>query len=298
MKILVTGATGFIGRHVVNSLLNCESLQITVTGSNLSKLHDCYADVNVNILPYDIHEGDTTLDLYEYFGAPDKLIHLAWRGLPNYGNTFHMVENLAADVRFIQSLVDAGLKDITITGTCFEYGMQEGELSEVMASAPANFYALAKDSLRRTLEIYQKQKSFDLKWVRLFYLYGRGQQPNSLIAQLNSALLNGDLCFNMSGGMQIRDFLKVEDAAFNIGAIALQNEVVGIINNCSGNAVRLIDFVNSYLSSKKLEIKLNLGYYPYSSFEPMEFWGSRNKLDSILNKILKAESSLSAVLPL
>lgn len=289
MKILVTGATGFIGRHVVNTLLNNEGLQITVTGSNLSKLQDCYAGANLNILPYDIYEGDTTLDLYEYFGAPDKLIHLAWRGLPNYGNTFHMVENLAADVRFIQSLVDAGLKDITITGTCFEYGMHEGELSEEMASAPANFYALAKDSLRKTLEIYQKQKPFDLKWVRLFYLYGSGQHPNSLIAQLNTALLKGELSFNMSGGLQIRDYLKVEDAAFNIAAIALQNEVVGIINNCSGAAVRLIDFVNSYLSAQKSKIKLNLGYYPYSPFEPMEFWGNRDKLNAILDKMPEAD---------
>ena len=71
MKILVTGATGFLGRHVVNALLNNESLQITVTGSNLSKLQDCYSAAKVNILPYDIHEGDKTLDLYEYFEAPD-----------------------------------------------------------------------------------------------------------------------------------------------------------------------------------------------------------------------------------
>jgi nucleoside-diphosphate-sugar epimerase len=289
MNILVTGATGFIGRHVVNALLNMDGLQITVTGSNLSKLRDCYSGSDVKIIPYDIHDGGTALDLYEYFGAPDKLIHLAWRGLPNYDNTFHIVENLVADIRFIQTLIDAGLKDITIAGTCFEYGMQEGELSEELENAPANFYALAKDSLRKSLEIYQKQKSFDLKWVRLFYLYGSGQHPNSLIAQLNTAIQKGESSFNMSGGMQIRDYMKVEDSAYNIAAIALQNQVVGVINNCSGTPLRLVDFVSGYLAGEKSEIELNLGYYSYSPFEPMEFWGRRDKLNGILEKKPKAD---------
>lgn len=284
MKILVTGATGFIGKHVVNALLKRDDLQITVTSSSLSKLQECYANANVTILPFDIYEGDSMLNPYEYFGKPDKLIHLAWRGLPNYGNTFHITENLAADVRFLQSLIDAGLNDITVTGTCFEYGMQEGELGEEIVSAPANFYALAKDSLRKTLEMYQKQKSFDLKWVRLFYLYGRGQNPNSLIAQLNTAIEHGDSSFKMSGGMQIRDYLKIEDAAFNITAIALQSKVVGIINNCSGKPVKLIDFVKRYLLERKSHIDLNLGYYSHSPFEPMNFWGKRDKLNSILDK--------------
>lgn len=285
MKILVTGATGFIGKHVVNALLKIEDLQITVTSSSLSKLQECYANVNVTILPYDIYEGDSMLKPYEYFGKPDKLIHLAWRGLPNYGNTFHITENLAADVRFLQSLIDAGLNDITVTGTCFEYGMLEGELGEETVSVPSNFYALAKDSLRKTLVIYQNQKSFDLKWVRLFYLYGSGQHQNTLIGQLNTAIQKGEICFNMSGGMQIRDYLKVEEAAFNIAVIALQNQVLGIINNCSGNAVRLIDFVKSYLLAQKSEIELNLGYYPYSHFESMAFWGRRDKLNVILENL-------------
>lgn len=284
MRILVTGATGFIGRHVVNALLKRGDLQITVTSSNLSKLQECYYNANVTIRSFDILEWDSMFNPYEYFGKPDKLIHLAWRGLPNYGSTFHITENLAADVRFLQSLIDAGLNDITVTGTCFEYGIQEGELVEDTMSAPANFYALAKDSLRKTLEMYQKQKSFDLKWVRLFYLYGRGQNPNSLIGQLNTAIEHGDSSFNMSGGMQIRDYLKIEDAAFNITAIALQAKVVGIINNCSGVPVRLVDFVNAFLKERNVKIELNLGYYPYSPFEPMAFWGSKDKLNAILNQ--------------
>lgn len=287
MKILVSGATGFIGKHVVDALLKRKDLQITVTSSSLSKLQQYYANLKVNILPFDIYEGDSTLNLYEYFGKPDKLIHLAWRGLPNYGKISHITENLGADFRFLQSLIDAGLSDITVTGTCFEYGMREGELGEEMESAPANFYALAKDSLRKTLEIYQKQKFFDLKWVRLFYLYGRGQNPNSLIAQLNTAIQHGNSTFNMSAGMQIRDYLKIEDAALNITEIALQSKIVGIINNCSGKPVKLIDFVNHYLLERKSHIDLNLGYYSYSPFEPMNFWGKRDKLNSILDKKIK-----------
>ena len=281
MKILVTGSTGFIGRHVVDALLRIEDLDITVTASSSSRLNKYYSGLNVQVLPFNLYKENQGINLFKLFGAPDRVIHLAWRGLPNYGNTFHMVENLPDEVRFIKNLIEGGLKDITITGTCFEYGNTEGELLENMSCAPTNFYALAKDTLRKTLEVYQLQKPFNLKWVRLFYLYGRGQNPSSLISSLNNAISKNDLVFNMSAGMQLRDYLEVEVAAKNLVDIALQSAINGIINNCSCNPVRLIDFVNDYILERKANIKLNPGYYPYSMFEPMEFWGNNNKLKSI-----------------
>jgi len=284
MKILVTGASGFLGRHVVNALLLNQDLQLTVTASREDSLQTYLSARNVKILPFDIYgDFEDDLDLFDFFGAPDKVIHLAWRGLPNYGQAFHVTENVASDFKFLKNLLDFGLKDLTVTGTCFEYGLVEGELAENLPSAPANFYALGKDTLRRMLEIYQRQRSFDLKWVRLFYMFGEGQNPNSLLASLSTAIARGDKAFNMSAGMQLRDYLSVEVAAANIMTIALQSKVQGIINNCSGTPVRVLDFVKGYLAEKNATIKLNLGHYPYSPFEPMEFWGNTDKLKAILN---------------
>jgi nucleoside-diphosphate-sugar epimerase len=284
MKILVTGATGFVGKHVVDALLQQQQFEITVTASKEDSLQAYYSELPLKMVAFDIFgERNHNLNLFEFFGAPDKVIHLAWRGLPNYGRPFHVTENVATDFSFLKNLIDFGLKDLTITGTCFEYGMLEGELAEDMAGSPANYYALGKDTLRRMLEIYQGQQTYDLKWVRLFYMFGQGQNPNSLLASLITAITRGDKEFNMSAGMQLRDYLSVEVAAENIITIALQSKVLGIINNCSGTPVRVLDFVKTYLAENIATIKLNLGYYPYSPFEPMEFWGNTDKLKAVLN---------------
>jgi nucleoside-diphosphate-sugar epimerase len=185
---------------------------------------------------------------------------------------------------FIKNLVTNGQKNITITGTCFEYGMQQGCLTESMESLPANYYAIAKDTLRKQLQLLQQQNTFLLKWVRLFYMYGEGQNPNSLLSQLDTALQKGEPVFNMSGGEQVRDYLPVEKVAFNICSIAMQTTVTGIINCCSGNGITVKQFVQNYLTQKNKSITLNLGFYPYADYEPMSFWGDDEKLRTIVGK--------------
>ena len=142
--------------------------------------------------------------------------------------------------------------------------------------------ALAKNTLRLFLEELKKESGFSLKWLRLFYLYGKGQNPRSLFPQLDEALQNNDEIFNMSGGEQVRDYLPVEQVAKNIMMVALQNQVTGIINCSSNQPVKVKDLVQEYLKRKGKSIKLNLGYYPYPDFEPMEFWGDNEKLKSIV----------------
>ena len=112
-------------------------------------------------------------------------------------------------------------------------------------------------------------------------MYGQGQNPNSLFSQLDKALTNGDAVFNMSGGEQVRDYLPVEKMATYIVDIALQNKITGIINCCSGVPVTVKELVETYLKERNKNISLNLGYYPYSDYEPMRFWGDNSKLKSI-----------------
>ena len=283
MKVLITGSTGFIGKYVIDTLLNFENIDIIVTSSNENKLNDFFANKNVKIIPFDIYSNqELDLNLYKFFDMPDKLIHLAWKGLPNYGESYHITENLQYDFRFISNLINNGLNDITITGTCFEYGMTEGELNENMPTNPSNYYALAKNTLRQMLEIHQLKNKFNLKWVRLFYMYGLGQNSYSLIPQLDKALNNNESFFNMSGGEQIRDYLPVTEVANNIIKIALQSRISGIINNCSGKPQKVKDFVNNYLQVNNKKINLNFGFYPYSTYEPMNFWGNNQKLNKII----------------
>src|SRR5687767_2035404 len=199
MKVLVTGATGFIGNHVINKLLekDCEIIATSLTEEKAKQLSWFN---QVKYVPFDLEKFDNSINYFAQFSQPDLLIHLAWEGLPNYTSSFHLDVNYPRHLAFLTNLIKNGLKDLTVTGTCFEYGMQEGCLSEDMPVFPANSYAIAKDKLRIALEELKDQFDFVLKWVRLFYMYGQGQNPNSLVSQLEKALDAKEKVFNMSGG--------------------------------------------------------------------------------------------------
>ena len=279
MKILVTGANGFVGLHVINELLKYDH-QIIIAVRNKNSVK--HLQDKIKVIEFDLDNLQSNKNYFSESGKPDLLIHLAWQGLPNYKEKFHLEKNLPSHSAFLKNIVSNGLQNLVVTGTCFEYGMKEGCLSEEMESDPQNPYALAKDKLRKFLEELQKQNSFNLKWVRLFYMYGKGQNPNSLFSQLETALQKGDKVFNMSGGEQLRDYLPVEKVAEYIVKIALQNKINGIINCCSGVPVKVKTLVENYLKENNKTIDLNLGYYPYADYEPMAFWGDDTKLKKIL----------------
>ena len=252
MKIAVTGATGFIGQHVINALKQTDAEIITVS----RKAGDVMMDIsNVS---------------YEMLGYPDVLIHLAWDGLPNYKSLHHFETELPKQYQFLKNLIDAGLPKVVVTGTCFEYGMQSGGLSVNHAIQPNNPYGYAKAALHQQLKFLQQIKPFQLSWARLFYLYGKGQAASSLYSQLNLAIQRGDKVFNMSGGEQLRDFLAVEQAAEQLVQLGLSNHN-GTVNICSGKPISVRRLVENWRGNT--DIELNLGYYPYPDYEPMAFWG-------------------------
>lgn len=280
MKILVTGASGFVGNHVLNYLVeNTEHDIIATSRSKISVLQKSWF-TKVKFIEADLYENRD--NWFEYFQHPDILIHLAWANLPNYTQSFHLTENLPKEIIFLENIISNGLKCLSVTGTCFEYGMQQGELSEEMPTFPENPYAIAKDSLRRYLEFKTKSLEVNFKWFRLFYMYGEGQNPNALIPQLENALEHREKLFNMSPGDQIRDYLPVAKVAEYIVKLSLKQECKGIFNIASGNPVRLLDFIKEFVKSKGKEIDLNLGFYSYSILEPKEFWGCSKKVNSLM----------------
>jgi dTDP-6-deoxy-L-talose 4-dehydrogenase (NAD+) len=113
-------------------------------------------------------------------------------------------------------------------------------------------------------------------------MYGEGQNPGSLLAQLDRAIEAGDPVFNMSGGEQLRDYLPVQQVAAYLVTIAESPNFGGIVNVCSGVPISVRRLVEQRIADRKSMIRLNLGYYPYPDYEPMAFWGDRHKLDGIL----------------
>ncbi|MEO8665692.1 MAG: NAD-dependent epimerase/dehydratase family protein [Ignavibacteria bacterium] len=283
MKVLVTGATGFIGGHVIRDLLK-RNVQVITTSNDKEKAKSSEWFDKVKFVEFDVNNSQAHKEnLFEYFGSPDKMIHLSWENLPNYKELFHFEKNLFSDYNFLKKVITDGLKDLTVAGTCLEYGMVNGCLDESMVTDPKNPYAIAKDTLRKFIEQLNIQNKFLFKWVRLFYIYGKGQSERSLYTQMEKAVDNNDTEFKMSGGEQLRDFLPVEKVAENITEISLQDSVTGIINCCSGKPQSVRKFVEAYFNSRQKEIKLVTGYYSYPDYEPFAFWGDNTKLNTVLN---------------
>lgn len=277
MKIAVTGANGFIGRHVVAELERRSISPVLVVrpSSDDSSLFAEHVVVSVDL-------REPPANVFDLMSQPDVLIHLAWAGLPNYNSLHHFEEELPAQYRFLRGMLACGLKNLIVTGTCFEYGKQSGPLNEEMETRADNPYGFAKDTLRRQLQFLQKIKTFNLTWARLFYLYGEGQAENSLLSQLKRAVKRGDKEFNMSGGEQLLDYLPVSEVTKHLVSLAVMTRDNGVLNICSGNPTSVRSLVEGWIKENNWSIDLNLGYYPYPDYEPRAFWGDRGKLESCL----------------
>ena len=268
MKVLVTGATGFVGRHVVEALV-AGGHSVTAVARDESKARTMPWLGRVRFVACDAFaQPERALE-----GGADVLVHLAWPGLPNYRDFFHLSRNLPADLRFLEHAVDAGIARLVVAGTCLEYGMQCGALAATQETRPTTPYGLAKDTLRKSLEMLQRLKPFTLQWVRLFYMYGEGQNPASLLAQLDRAIDEGKPVFDMSRGDQLRDYLPVEEVAATFRRVVESPAVTGVINCCSGTPVSVRELVERRCTERGSGIRLNRGHYPYPDYEPLAFWG-------------------------
>ena len=277
MKVALTGGTGFVGRHVT-AVLAGAGHKVTLLVRPGCKL----PDVLHHHQALEIDFADTSNSAFVRAGEPDVLIHLAWSGLGDFRAHAHFEHELPLHYRFLRAMVANGLPRLVVTGTCLEYGLQNGVLTEEADTRPVCAYGLAKDTLRRQLELLQGIQPFDLTWARLFYLHGDGQPERALWPSLKRAAESGQLSFAMSPGDQLRDYLPVRDVAEILGALASLDRGQGIVNVCSGRPQAVRSLVESWIKAHNWSLTLDLGAYPYADYEPLAFWGCRSKLDACL----------------
>ncbi len=212
---------------------------------------------------------------------PKIVILLSWPGLPNYNDAFHLKKNLPSCINLVEKLIENGLEKLTITGTCYEYGMANGSMKEDLITSPVNQYGLAKDTLRKSLLQFCLTKSVKLCWLRIFYPYGPNQNENALIPSLLRSIKLEEP-FKISSGRQIRDFIHVDDVAKYIIKLTTNQKANGTFNIGSGRPLSIYEFIENRIKEEKSNIKIIRNYYPNRVDEPLAFWADMTKTNNII----------------
>ena len=266
MKILLSGATGYIGRNLKRMLEidGHDVIPLKIFLGNGKNLVD-----QKNFLDKSLHNLKTREQNIDVF------IHLAWMNTNDWSSEQHLSINMPLSYYLIERLSDFGIPKFVCVGSCLEYGMLEGRLDEEIEVKPENKYAKAKVRLFEKLQGLSIRKGFTLSWLRLFYVYGGDQPENTLFGSLKRHLNQKNYVFPMSGGQQVRDYLHISEVCYKVSLIASHTNATGIINICSGKAIVLEEQVRSWLSALEAprEFVLKMGALPYRTDEPFKFWG-------------------------
>lgn len=278
MKILVTGANGYIGRHVVCQLLK-QRHDVTACDIRLNEV-----DKRATLKEYNILTGIYSDNLYEELGKPDVCLHMAWRDGFVHNSPNH-IGDLSNHYKFLTALLDSGLPHLAVMGTMHEVGYHEGAIDENTPCNPISFYGIAKDALRRSMILATKSHGCVLQWIRAYYIVGDDLKSNSIFAKLRTAALEGKTHFPFTSGKNKYDFIDIDDLATQIAAVVGQKEVTGIINCCSGQPVSLADRVEAFIKENNLDIQLDYGAFPDRPYDSPCTYGDDSKIKCILSHL-------------
>lgn len=236
-KVLLTGATGFIGHHCLEPL-KARGYEVHAVSSKPMKagvngVHWHQADL--------LQPGATKALLAEV--KPTHLLHLAWFVVP--GKLITAPENFAwvrASMELVQEFAAQGGKRLTVCGSGYEYDWNYGYCSEKLTPAvPNTVYGSCKQALNLLVQSFASQNALSAAWGRVFFLYGPNEHPQRLVSSVILSLLKGDPAMT-SHGKQIRDYMHVQDVADGMVAL-LDSEVTGTVNVSSGQATTLREIV-------------------------------------------------------
>ena len=271
MKILVTGANGYLGKGVVKALIE-DGAEVVATD-----FKDCYIDTRAEVKIADLFAIDNP---YEYFGKPDVLLHMAWRDGFVHGSINH-INDLPNHVDFINKMIAGGVKQVAVMGSMHEVGFFEGSINENTACNPQSLYGISKNALRRVVELECKNKNIVFQWLRGFYIVGNTEDGCSIFSKIVQAAHKGQKEFPFTMGLNQFDFLDYEVFCQQVADTVEQSEIDGIINICCGRPEKLADRVERFIKENNFDIKLNYGAFPDRPYDSKAIWGDDFKIRMI-----------------
>jgi len=255
-RVLLTGATGFIGSHCISLLLD-RGFQVHAVWS---KKEEClYQDVIWH--QADLLDPKQTIDLVENAKAT-HLLHLAWYVVP--GKLITSIQNyewVQSSLTLLREFAEKGGRRVVMSGSSYEYDWNYGYCTELVTpTTPNTFYGICKNALNSLVTPYAKEKGLSSAWPRIFFLYGPHEHRDRLVPAVISSLLKGEAACT-SHGRQIRDYLYVKDVAAALVRI-LDSDIEGPINIGSGTPIALKEIIRTIGQKIGREDLIHLGAIP------------------------------------
>ncbi|HEH9426662.1 TPA: NAD(P)-dependent oxidoreductase [Aeromonas sobria] len=268
MHVIVTGANGFIGRRCIEKLLN-HGHQVTAILHPSDMPHPLLTEckiVKVDLFNLSLDEID------DVFSSADALLHLAWQAGFNHFDPCH-IKNVLMHYDFIEKVVKSGVKKISVAGTMHEIGYHVGAVDALTPCNPLNPYGVAKNFLRQALFVLAKSESFDLQWLRFYYITGDDEFNNSIFTKILKADVRGEKTFPLNSGEMLYDFIDIQDLAEKV-ALKIEGENSGIFNCSSCKPVSLRTAVERFIADKNLSIIPVYNVFPSREYDSVAIWGA------------------------
>lgn len=272
MKILITGANGYLGQGIVRKVLDAGH-NVIATDFITDRIDERAEKKKCDLFAID--------NPYIFFGMPDVLLHLAWRdGFVHYSDVH--ITDLPMHYEFIKKMAESGVSRIAVMGSMHEIGYFEGSIKEDTPCNPVTPYGISKNAVRELTEMLCKQKHIIFQWLRGYYIVGNSKYGSSVFSKITASVKEGKKIFPFTRGLNQFDFIDYDEFCTQVSASVGQDKVNGIINICTGRPEKLSDRVERFIRENGYDIKLQYGAFPDRPYDSKAVWGDDSKIRQIM----------------